>query len=277
MKKTRVSFFIDEKLVSALDAQVARGDADSRSSALEQVLRKQLAPLKQAVILAGGKAQQLLVPEAGVFRPLLKIGGKTLVERMVQKLRDSGYFEIAIVGSSEVITKIFEKLKDGEGLGVKITYIEEKEHLGSSHTLALAKEKMRGRFLFLVCDHYFDFDLAQLEKDHESNLSGATLAIYAGANFTWRKSSLVQMNGNRIVSYDANPKSVSTNLVSTGIGIAEPEIFEYVKKAHSLFSQVFPEMAEKGRLAGHIVEGEFVNVHTLADAKQAEKIAGNRQ
>ncbi len=264
--KTRVSISIDKEILSKLDKEVDNITIFSRSEAIEKSIEKHLSEKKKAVILAGGPPKNLFVPEANTYRPLLKINGKFLILDIIEKLKKTGYNDVIIVGSKEVLSEIYKNIGESE-----VTYIEEKNHLGTAKTLQLAEEKVKGTFIFVPCDHYFEIDLKDMELYHKKNQGISTLVVYSGTKHAWDKSSIVELEGNVIKKYMEHPKKKSSFLTSLLIGFAEPEIFSFIPKAklsYSLQEDVFPEIAKKGKLIGYLFSGEWSNIHSKEDTKE---------
>lgn len=259
---------MDKKVLERLDREIDRINVFSRSEAVEKIIEKHIAERKKCVILAGGDPKNLYSEELKCYRPLAKIKGHTLIEDIVEKIKKAGYKDIIFVGSKELISACFSILGDGKGAGVDMEYAEEKEHLGSAKTLELASTRIKGSFLFLPCDHYFETDLRAVESYHRENKGIATLVIYSGTKYEWKKSSIVELEGNIIKEYVETPKAPRTHLTAIMIGMANPEIFSFIpsgKITWSLQKNVFPELAAKGKLIGYIYSGKWKNIHDKKD------------
>ncbi len=272
--KARVSISIDREVLEKLDRQVDNVRVFSRSEAIEKIIEAHVSERKKCVILAGGSPEKLYIPGIKAYRPLVRIGGKSLIQDIIEKAKKAGYPDILIMGSKEVLSSIYNELGDGKLIGVSIEYLEEKEHLGSAKTLSLARNYIKGTFLFLPCDHYFEMDLLEVEAYHKRNKGIATLVTYSGTAHEWKKSSIVSLEGNIIVKYVEKPKYVDTHLTSLMIGFAEPEIFNSVpegKITWSLQENIFSELARKKRLVGYLYSGRWKNIHSEADVEELEK------
>ncbi len=265
MTKERISLSMDKELLKRLNNEVDRVNIQSRSEAVEKILSKYLSEKKKCVILAGGRAENLA--SDGTYRPLLKVKGKTLIENIIENVRKAGFNDIIIIGSKEVLSSIYKVIGETKNDAV-IEYIEEKRHLGTAKTLLLAKEKIKGTFLFVPCDHYFEIELADMEEYHKRNKGIMTLAVYSGTKYQWSKSSIVELEGNKIKSYEENPKENKTFLTSLLIGYAEPEVFDMIPKAeitYSLQEDLFPQLAKESKLIGYIFSGIWKNIHSKKD------------
>lgn len=263
MAKVRISLSIDRKILEKLDREIDRKTLFSRSQAVETIVESYVTQKKKCVILAGGPAKNLLAD--GDYRPLLTVNGKPLILDIVEKARHAGFENIIIIGSKEVLSAIFRVLGE-QG----IDYVEEKDHLGTAQTLALAKQKLTQTFLLVPCDHYFELDLRLMEAYHKQNKGTATLAVYSGKKYAWQKSSIVELEGNLVTSYVEHPRQSGSYLTALLIGFAEPQIFDYIPSAgleYSLQEDVFVELARQRRLVGYLFSGKWKNIHTKTDTK----------
>ncbi|MBI5229678.1 NTP transferase domain-containing protein [Candidatus Micrarchaeota archaeon] len=272
MGRVRVSLSLDEMLVKEIDRGVDGINITSRSEAIERVLREHVGKDRACVILAGGPPANLFIPRLGRYRPLVDVGGKTLIECIAERVSAAGIDTLIVVGSHEVNSKIFERIGNGEKQGVQIKYVEEEEHKGSAHSLKLAEQFVEGPFLFIPCDHYFDFDLSKLWYFHRERHAPVTLAVYAGADYTWNKTSIVKMEGDSIVQYWEKPSKAETHLTATLIGFANPEIFGMIAIGGGSIESVFERLSRKGKLNGFHVSGKFVNVHSAEDVERVKKL-----
>ena len=257
--KERISISIDKEVLQRLDKQVTT----SRSDFIESMINKHILDKKTAVILAGGPASAL--KSNNTYRPLIRLKNKTLIEDMIEKLKNNNFEQIYIIGSKEVLSEIFKVIGEKD-----IIYIEETEHLGTAKSLALLRDRLRSTFLFLPCDHYFELDLKAIELYHRKNKGIATLVTYSGTEHEWKKSSIVRLEGNLITRYEETPEYIATHLTSIMIGFAEPDIFNYIPKSNISFSlqkDVFPKLAEENMLVGYLFSGIWKNIHSKKDAE----------
>jgi mannose-1-phosphate guanylyltransferase len=272
--KRRVSLSIDSKIIKDIDSLVDGNTILSRSDAIEKILRQHVTDRKTAVVLAGGDPEKIFVKEMGIYRPLIPVGKKTLIEDIVLKCREAGFSNILIVGFSIVISKIYEVLGNGEKDDVNITYIEETKALGSAKTIELVKKYINSDFLFLPCDHYFGFDLKKLYDFHLEHNGTVTLGVHTGTGFDWN-TSVVVMDGYNIIDYEEFPKKPKTHLISIFIGFMKPDVFDNIppgEVAWSLQQNVFPKLAKDGKVVGYPISGEWVNVHTKSDMIKLNKL-----
>lgn len=268
--KERVSLTLDSNIVKEIDGMVDGIIIRSRSNAIEKVLKDHLVERKTAVILAGGNPDKLFVKELDCYRPLVRIGRVKLIEDIITKCRGAGFNNIIVVGFPIVISRLYEALGNGDKYGVGIIYVEESKELGTAKTLERAKKYLKTDFLFIPCDHWFDFDLKSLYDFHLTNNGTTTLAVHTRTSFDW-KTSIVEMDGYRIINYEEFPKKPKTHLVSMLMGFMKPDVFNLIPPGEvywSLQEHIFPKLAKMGKLNGYPIAGKWVNVHSENDIKK---------
>ncbi|MBI4894378.1 MAG: NTP transferase domain-containing protein [Candidatus Aenigmarchaeota archaeon] len=273
--KDRVSITLDRNVLAEVDKRVDGIYIRSRSDAIEKILRENVVDAKTAVILAGGSPEKLILKGSDVYRPLVSIGKKSLIEDIVYKCREAGFSNIVVVGFPAVVSKLYETLGNGNKYGVSIVYIEEDKALGSAKSLERARKYLKTDFLFVPCDHWFDFDLKKLGDFHRMNGGVATLAVHSKTSFDWN-TSIVEMDGYKIVSYEEFPKKPKTHLVSMLIGFMKLEALDKIPPGEiswSLQENVFPKLAKEGVLMGYPIAGEWVNVHSRKDADKVVELS----
>ena len=278
MTKKRVSLSISSELINLLDTYVDGINIKSRSEAVEKFLRERLSDKRTAVFLAGGKKKDIMIEDTEILRPLVDIGGKTLIEDNIERCRIAGYTNIFIVGSSFLISKLYEVLGDGKKYGVSIKYVEDSKPLGTAKTLERVKDYIKSDFLFLPCDHYFDFDIKKVRDFHITNKSTATIAVHARTNISPEKFGIVEMDGSQITYLEEHPKEPKSNLIGVFIGFLKPEIFDYIPPGNirwSLQENVFPKLVKEGKMCGYPVPSNWANIHTMRDVKKVREMYKN--
>lgn len=270
--RSRISITIDKDILKKLDSTIDGIRIRSRSNAIESFLKEKFSERNVAVILAGGNAEKLKV--GNTYRPLVDIGGKMLIEDMIEKTKKIDFNNVAIVGQSKLLNEIFKKIGNGKELGVNIKYIEEEMPLGSAKTLEMSKPFIDSTFMFLPCDHYFNFDLKEMLKFHKTQNYVVTLGVYAQTNFEWN-TSVVRVAGHRIVEYVEHTKKPKSHLRGVMIGFAEPSVFNYIPsgKIHcSLQENVFQDLVKDKLISAFLVSGDWVNVHEEKDVSLVKKL-----
>ena len=129
------------------------------------------------LLMAGGLGSRLKPLTNECPKPMLRIGGRPILETIILNFIEYGFrkFVISLNYKADMIREYFS---DGHKWGVSIQYIEEDERLGTAGSLRLLPEiqnshpiiVMNGDVLTKVnLDHFLDF--------HASNHSKATMGV----------------------------------------------------------------------------------------------------
>ena len=275
MNRERLTITLRNDLLSQLDGQIDGKHLRNRSHAIEYFLSKTLGNQElKVLILAGGKPEYFESEKAALPKAMVKIAKKPLLEQTLHRLKSAKFSEVLVsLGEKGEIIK--EYFKDGGDFHIKINYIQQKiGNLGNAQPLLEAKEYLgSSSFLLLYGDVLSDIDYSDLAEYHRLQKSAVcTMALSSVETVSmW---GLAKLQGNRIVEFEEKPKNPKTfsRLINAGIYLMEPEIFKYISaKAQKLERDVFPRLAEEGKLFGYPYDGLWLDISDSAAYKQALK------
>lgn len=267
--KEKISITVESGVLRAVESLVDGIRIKNRSDAIEHLLMRSAGENRIAVILCGGdEKNQILSNE--MFRFVAKAGERTVIEDCVLQLKTYGFSKIFVVGRNNALVAIFSVLKNGEHLGVKMEYVEEKVSRGTMDSLRLVSSKINGDFLVVYGDLVFRYDLHRLYKEHIANNGVVTLALSSAAHPS--EKGTVQLDGNRILSFSQKVKASSSFIAFTPIFVARSDIF--MQEGCSLEDDVFVKLASSAQLYGLVLSGREVHIHKMSDLKDARKIMG---
>ncbi|HEX5045560.1 MAG TPA: nucleotidyltransferase family protein [Gammaproteobacteria bacterium] len=125
----------------------------------------------KAMVLAAGRGERMGALTADRPKPLLEIGGGSLIERHLQRLAACGVDEV-VVNLSYRGAQIRERLGRGERFGVAIRYSDEGEPpLETAGGIVRALPLLGAApFLLVNADVFTDFDFGELASDARSAL-----------------------------------------------------------------------------------------------------------
>lgn len=138
----------------------------------------------KAIIQAGGKGTRLRnITKDEIPKPMVPILGKPLLQWQIETLVRNGINEIyLIVGHlGDVIQSYFG---DGAKFGVSISYVVERELLGTGGGLYYLRDVVKDNehILFLYGDVFFDIDIARMEQFHLSKKSMLTAFVHPNSH-----------------------------------------------------------------------------------------------
>ncbi|MBI4154449.1 NTP transferase domain-containing protein [Candidatus Woesearchaeota archaeon] len=269
--KERVTLTLEADLLKKVDGKVDNHRIKNRSHAIELLLMKALQekPLKKALILAGGKGTRLKPITDEIPKPMILLHGKPILQHTLDLLRKYGVDDVYIsVGYKGDVIK--EYFGNGSRFGIKITYIEEKEPLGTAGPLALARPYLTETFVMCNADELKDIDLADMYLFHKERGALATIALTTVEDPS--SYGVAMMQGDKVMQFLEKPEKPLSKLINAGLYILEPEVVSFVKTGFSLIEKdVFPKIAAEKRLYGYSFSGQWFdtgNLERYAKARQ---------
>ena len=145
----------------------------TRLVALEDLLQEDEIAL-QAVVMAGGRGTRLHPLTEDMPKPMLPVGDRPLMERIIRQLSDTGIRQVNITThfQAEKITKHFG---DGHQFGVNLTYVAEDRQLGTAGGLALMPAS-ETTLLVINGDIVTDVDFRAMLAFHHEHKAMLTMA-----------------------------------------------------------------------------------------------------
>ena len=212
----------------------------------------------KAIILAGGYGTRLKKVVFDRPKSMAPIAGIPFLEHQIRLLKEQNITEI-ILCVSYMADKIKSYFSDGKRIGVSITYSEEEVPLGTAGAIKKAEKFLRETFLVLNGDSYSQLSIADFLAFHQSkqslcsvSLTEAKRALHYGG---------VILKEDKIIEF-LEKQVDDLSLVNSGVYICEPAILEYIQKNQniSLEKNIFPQLAQEGKLHGYKYHGYFMDI-----------------
>lgn len=273
MNRERLTITLRSDLLKYIDGVIDGDKLRNRSHAIEYYLSKALGlRAVKVLILAGGKPVHFESEGKSVPKAMVKIAGKPLLDHTLHRLKACKFTEV-VISIGEGGELIEEYFGDGSKMGLNISYIRQKSRTeGTAQPVFQAREFLgSGSFLLIYGDVLSDIDFSDFVEFHRLQKNAlCTMALSSSETVSmW---GLSRLQGNRIVEFEEKPKSPKTfsHLINAGIYLMENEIFNYLPpKTGKLESDVFPRLAEEGKLAGYPFEGLWLDISSSAAYRQA--------
>lgn len=144
---------------------------DDQRHLIDLILEKAAAASEQTahvLILAGGKGTRLRPLTQSVPKPMLQIGGKPMLKRLVDSLVESGFSQISI-STSYLAEQIESYFGNGERWGCSIEYIREDKELGTAGPLKLLSHGDNKPILVLNGDLVTQVNFSSLLEFHRQS------------------------------------------------------------------------------------------------------------
>lgn len=176
------------------------------------------------VLMAGGLGSRLRSLTANCPKPMLKVGNKPLLETILENFIDHGFrnFYISVNYMAEIVKDYFG---DGSRWGIKISYLEEDQKLGTAGALSLLKDKQTEPLLVMNGDVLTKVNFSQLLDFHSSSKANATMCV---REYDFQVPyGVVKIDKHRIVGIDEKP--VQHFFVNAGIYVLEPQVLDQIQ------------------------------------------------
>ena len=213
-----------ETLLGLMQAKVLRQipivDAQGRVVGLESMMSlmatRELA--NPVVLMAGGRGERLRPLTDACPKPLLKVGGKPILERILENFLSQGFrrFYISVNYKAEMVEAHFG---DGSRFGASISYLREEKPLGTAGALTLLP-KLDLPFLVMNGDLLTKVNFAHLLDFHTEEAAAATMCV---RDYTTQiPFGVVRAEGNKLLRIDEKPSQ--TVFVNAGIYALSPDV-----------------------------------------------------
>lgn len=218
-----------------------------------------------ALVLAAGKSTRISEWAGGVPKPLLEIGGRTLLEWNLEWLASYGVAS-AWVNLHYGAALIRDALENGNRSGVEIRFSFEEELLGTAGAWKKLDREWGETSLVVYGDNLTRFDLTRFLDAHLASGSPATVALFDASRHlnTGIAGGRAEMAGDgRVVAFregGADTTSDATSapsLVNAGVYLLERAVTDRIGPGFQDFAvDVFPRLLDTGELRGCIFEDD---------------------
>lgn len=219
----------------------------------------------KAVILAGGFGTRLRPLSCTRPKILFPVVNKPLLQWTFERLARNKIEDaiMAVFYQTEVYIKHHRVPRSG----VHVTYSHDplRKPLGTGGSIKRAEKRIGHDEPFIVLngDIFADVNYAEVFEAHKQKKAVATIAVRSVENPS-RYGVVELAENNRIVRFVEKPPpgTAPTNLINAGVYVFSPEIFKYIPegRAVSIEHEIFPKLAEEGRLYGHVFNGLWMDI-----------------
>jgi dTDP-glucose pyrophosphorylase len=178
------------------------------------------------IIMAGGLGKRLGELTKDTPKPMLKAGGRPVIEHIIDMFTSHGFskFALSVNYKSEIIKDHF---KDGKEYGVEIRYLEETKRLGTGGALSLIDFPVTEAFFVINGDVLSSLDYEALLTFHLEENSIGTMCI--------RKDSyqipygVIKVDDKKNI-LDVQEKPLEEFFINTGVYMLNPEVLQFIPK-----------------------------------------------
>ena len=187
--------------------------------------------IKKGIILAGGLGTRMSPLTKAVNKQLLPIYDKPLIYYPLSVLMLAGIKDILIIVNKGQLGQFKKIIPNGDYLGIKINYIEQKKPKGLPDAFIIG-EKFIGKeniALILGDNFFYGQSLTKNLKDCVKLKSGAKVFLHPVKNPNLYGVAKINSK-NKIISLIEKPKITNSNLAVTGLYFFDNNVIKFSKK-----------------------------------------------
>ena len=219
-----------------------------------------------AIVMAGGKGMRLRPLTENLPKPMIKVAGRPLLERIILHLVSYGIGRIflSVNHLSHVIEEYFE---DGSKYGTKIEYLREDDPLGSGGAISLLPEIPEHPLLVMNGDLIVDTNFTNMIEFHSRSDFYATMGVYSYLHQV--PFGCVEIQDNRLAGIVEKP--VLEKMVNAGIYVLSPQAVSVIpKNTYFPMTMLFEDAIKNNLVCGIFpVEKEWLDIGSPQQLRQA--------
>jgi dTDP-glucose pyrophosphorylase len=210
-----------------------------------------------AVIMAGGLGTRLRPITETLPKPMIRVAGRPILERIVLHLVGFGFREIFI--SVNYLSHIIEEhFGNGERFGCRISYLHEDEQLGTGGALALLPNRPAHPVLVMNGDLVTQIQADKLLDFHERGGFAATLCIRRYLHRVPFGCLSISEQG-RLLGLEEKP--LLHRWINAGIYLLSPQALQLVPKRYFPLTELFDQLVKDGAAVGAFeIEDDWIDV-----------------
>jgi MurNAc alpha-1-phosphate uridylyltransferase len=207
----------------------------------------------KAMILAAGLGTRMQPLTHHTPKPLLRVGGKSLMVWHLENLARAGFKEV-VINIAHLGSQILEALGDGSEWGLSLHYSDEQEEGGLESAGGIVKAlphlQESHPFLVLNGDIWTTYRF-EMEKRLPSGILAHLVLVPNPAHHPEGDFSLKE-----------GKVADTPQYTFSGIGYYAPELFEKVSYGKRALAPLLREAMRQGRVRGELYEGEWYDIGT---------------
>lgn len=179
----------------------------------------------KVVLMAGGLGKRLRPLTNDIPKPMLSIGGKPILETIIEGFINQGYhnFYISVNYKAEIIQEYFG---NGNQFGAAIKYIQESKSMGTAGALSLIQEQFDHPLIVMNGDLLTHANIENMIQFHHEHEALATMAV---REYDFQVPfGVVKLDEFRIQEIEEKP--LHKFFVNAGLYILSPDVLKYIPK-----------------------------------------------
>jgi len=224
------------------------------------------------VLMVGGLGKRLHPLTENCPKPMLPVGGRPLLERIIGRFRDQG-FRNFFLSINYLGHQIEEHFGTGAAFGVSIAYLREDMKLGTAGALSLLPSSVQGPMIVMNGDVITELDFRKLVDFHKR--SGFAATMCTREHRTAIPFGVVEHDVSRFAGITEKPTIV--HQINAGVYCVEADCARIVPQGKFYdMPDLFADLHEKGHGCGiYKISDHWVDIGNLQDYERANSMFAN--
>ena len=226
-----------------------------------------------AILMAGGRGERLRPLTLTTPKPLLRIGGKCIIDYNVEELAKNGISNIAVT-TNYLAEQIEEHFATPVG-GVSVRCVKEPRKLGTIGAARLVGGLMHDNVLIMNSDLFTTINYEELYVRHIEE--GADMTIAATPYMVSVPFAVFRSEGTRILGLEEKP--TFNYYANAGIYIVRRELLETMIPPDSVFdaTDLIEALVDNGKKVVHYtITGTWIDIGSPDDFRHAQDLAAHQ-
>jgi dTDP-glucose pyrophosphorylase len=219
-------------------------------------------------LMAGGFGTRLYPLTKECPKPLLKLGGKPILELILERFIEHGFHRF-FISTHYLSDKIKAYFGNGDRWGVSIQYIVEDKPLGTAGALgAVPDDALNAPMFVMNADLVTALNFKDLLRFHQEQQVSATVCL---REYEHRLPyGVVEVEHHRVVKFTEKP--LYQAFINAGVYILSPELIKTIRKDVPIdMPDVIQQYINEGnKVASFLVHEYWLDIGRMNDFKQAE-------
>jgi dTDP-glucose pyrophosphorylase len=177
----------------------------------------------RVIIMAGGRGVRLRPMTSSVPKPLVSLGDKPMLHRLLENLYAEGFRDVAI-SINYLGEQIEDSVGDGSSWGLSVTYLREKVALGTAGALGLLEPRPTAPVLVINADVLTAARLGDLLEQHTRQ--SAAISVGMRVHDIEHPFGVLDLDGSTVTGIREKP--IWREFVSAGVYALSPEVFTLI-------------------------------------------------
>ena len=204
----------------------------------------------KALILVGGLGTRLRPLTINTPKAMMPVLNKPFMAHVVGRLAEHGVTEVVFT-RGHLASQMERFFGDGVDFGVKVTYVDESQPLGTAGGIKNCERHFNdGTFFVLNGDIFSTIDFSAMLRYHRQRGATATIALTPVDNPGDFGLAETESDG-RISRFVEKPKAdeITTNMINAGCYLLEPEVLDYIQPdtVTSIERETFQQLLTENR------------------------------